>query len=589
MLIPVLLDTGASRNFVHPETVATAGLTTQQLNKPVKFTDINGVTSTVTRYCKLELERRGEKFKITALVHPIKVPAKVIVGITDLAEPKIEQLASAEELKIPEHLTVVCDVFDPKRVPLVQGGTHFTIETTGPLPAPAKPYPVSAQHKEEEKKQLQELLSSQRIRHAQNPVTAAPAFFVKKQCKNCHQLRCTCGKRDHEWRWVIDYRKLNAVTPQDPFPLPNIPATLDKFARYARYTKLDLDVAFHTFPIAEADKHKTAFVTDDGIYEFNVMPFGVKNAPAMLQRTMNRILAKYPWCTVYMDDILIGADNSTELKVREILVMKELLNYGFRVKLRKCRFDVSTVDHLGFILAPDGVRPDKDKTAGIRDFPMPTTKRDVQAFLGLTNYYRAFVPNYSAIAVPLTDMTKKDAPSDFPGLTGNALKAFDTLRLHWDKPNALAPYDPDQPVTLITDASDEAYGIILEQGGRPLVFSSGKFTATERNWTVTDRELFACVQAHKRFGYMLQGQVEWHTDHKALEALRGNLADTPRRVRWREFLEPFPFVIKYVPGETMKADAMTRHSAYEGGFGAIRTVLDEDRFGDYGRTDIERE
>ena len=208
------------------------------------------------------------------------------------------------------------------------------------------------------------------------------------------------------------------------------------------YVKFDIDSAFHLVPVRQQDRHKTAFVSSLGLFEWNVMPFGLKNAPATFQRMI-------------------------------------------------------------------------DST--------------VRGFLGVVGYYREFMPRYSEIALPLTDLTKDDAPASHSELPPSAFHAFRQIQEYWANPQNLAPYDPSKPVHLVTDASSQAWAAVIEQGGRPLAFLSGKFTESERKWGTTDRELFACLQAHKKMPHLLQGDTTWWTDHKALESLKTTLANSLAR------------------------------------------------------------
>jgi hypothetical protein len=204
--------------------------------------------------------------------------------------------------------------------------------------------------------------------------------------------------------------------------------------------------------------------------------------------------------------------------------------------------------------------------------------------LGVTGFYRDFYRNgdrgYSEDAYPLTELTKDTAPASFDPLPADALKAFETIRAYWANPRNLGRYVDGEPVDLVTDASSTAYGGVIEQKGRPLAFFSGKFTPAERNWSTTDRELFACLKAHEKFGYLLQGPTTWHTDHQVLQSLRTVLADNPRRARWRETLDNFPFLIKYRPGKQMHVDGLTRHSADGHDAKEVENVLEGWRFGD---------
>ena len=485
---------------------------------------------------------------------------------------------------LPKEFQDFADVFDldyDKNPPKPLHGIQFHLKTKGDeLPPPATPYPQSAQDRATEEEETERLLKLDRIEPSQSP-TAAAAFFVNKQCKGCHQLRCTCGKRDHPRRWVVDFRPVNALTPQDAYPLPSIPELLNIAPGHRWYIKFDIDSAFHLVLVAPEDRHKTAFVTSKGLFQWKVMPFGLKNAPATFQRMIDSVLSSVRhFCRSFIDDGICWANTREELVDRFRQVLTLLRQAGLRLKLDKCEFFLPEVHFLGHIINKNGTSTDPEKTKAILDWPEPRTKTDVRGFLGLTQYYREYYPQFSIDALPLTELTKDGAPNKFDKLPQQAMDAFLKIKAYWSNPRHLHAHSPDLPTDLFTDASSEGWGGSIEQLGAPIAFGSGKFTPAERKWPTTDRELFACLQMHRKFPHYLQGNVTWWTDHKALESLRTTLANSPRRVHWAETLNNFPFVIKYRKGKEMHVDGMTRHSTFpqDAGFGGSENLLDPDKF-----------
>lgn len=487
------------------------------------------------------------------------------------------------ETELPTEYSDYADVFDldyDKNPPDPKHGITCTVKTReGKLPPAATPYPMSEKEHEEENKQIAKLLKLGRIEPSTSP-TAAPAFFVKKQCLSCGQLRCTCGKMDHEKRWVIDYRALNALVDQDAYPLPSIPDLMSFTPGHEFYVKFDIDSAFHLIPVPPEFRPLLAFCSSSALYQWTVMPFGYKNAPAIFQRMINAVLSPVSaFCRAFMDDGLIWADSYEDIVSRTRQVLECLRQAGLRAKLRKCQFHVQSVNYLGHVIGKEGIFTDPAKLQGIVDFPEPRTKTDIRGFLGLVNYYREFYPNLSRDALPLTRLTKNDAPASHPdGIPDDARQAFEKIRAYWSDPAHLAPYAPGKPVELFTDASTEAWGGVIEQDGKPIAFMSGKFDDAQRNWATTDRELYACLMAHEKFRHYLQGPTTWYTDHKALESLRTTLANSPRRVHWRETLDQFPFVVRYRKGKDMHVDGFTRHSSWDKSTGENEPILGSDRF-----------
>ena len=264
-----------------------------------------------------------------------------------------------QEVSLPAEYEDFADLFClnyDKSPPVPSHGAVCTITTTDSrLPPPGSLIPLSSQDRAEEARQLEKLLFLGRIQPSSYP-TAAGSFFVNKACLSCHQLRCTCGHRRYERRWVIDYRAINALTPQDAYLLPSIPELMSVASRHRRYVKFDIDSAFHLVPVAVADHPKTAFVCSRGLYEWTVMPFELKNAPATSQRMIDSVLLPTrAYFRAFMDDGTIWADSREDIVTRTRHVFSLLRAAGLRIKLRKCQFHVSAIAYLGHVIGVNGI------------------------------------------------------------------------------------------------------------------------------------------------------------------------------------------------------------------------------------------
>ncbi len=219
-------------------------------------------------------------------------------------------------------------------------------------------------------------------------------------------------KKTGELRLCVDFHGLNKISKKDRYPLPLISDLLNS-ARSARiYTKLDLRHAYHLVRIAEGDEWKTAFQTRYGSFEWRVMPFGLTNAPAAFQRFVNDIFADMldVSVVVYLDDILIYSDNPADHQEHICEVLRRLRANGLYCKGSKCEFHWDSVEYLGYILSPEGLRMSEDKVKAILDWPVPRKVKDIQSFLGFANFYRRFIHEYSDIVIPLTHLTCKGTP-----------------------------------------------------------------------------------------------------------------------------------------------------------------------------------
>jgi hypothetical protein len=294
------------------------------------------------------------------------------------------------------------------------------------------------------------------------------------------------------------------------------------------------------------------------------MPFGLTNAPAVFMNHMNHILRDLPFVVVYLDDILVFSKDKMEHVEHVKQVLIRLRRSKFYAKLSKCDFFKSQIKFLGYIVSKDGIAADPDKVRAMKDYPIPTTVTDTRAFLGLANHFRKFIPNFSQIALPLTELTKGNVSKKrgrFVSVpwTAKCQESFEKLKQALCEAPVLALPDLNKPFTVITDASDFAMGAILEQDGRPIAYESRKFSPAEANYTTTDRELMAVIHALTVWRCYLEGpEFIIQTDHNPLVHLQTQKTLNKRQIRWSEFLQGYNFQWQYRPGASNPADPLSR-------------------------------
>jgi hypothetical protein len=274
----------------------------------------------------------------------------------------------------------------------------FEFHLVDDVPVKQRPYRAPFSHRRIIEQKVQDMLDAGIIRHSTSP-WASPVILV--------------DKKDGTKRFCVDYRKLNAKTVTDNFPLPLVDDILSHFrsGRPKYFSKADCAAGYHQRAIKESDKQKTAFVTHNGLYEFNVTPFGPKNCPAGFQREMNAILQPVLtiYCFVYMDDIIIFSDHSYEDHIVALeAVFALLLKNGVKLKLKKCEFFQEEISFLGHRLTQNGLAPDLDKVKALVDMPYPQDLPSLRRFLGMAGYYRRFIKNFSSIVAPLNRLTRKN-------------------------------------------------------------------------------------------------------------------------------------------------------------------------------------
>ena len=413
------------------------------------------------------------------------------------------------------------------------------------------------------------------IRPSTSPA-GAPILFVKK--------------KNGSLRLCVDYRGLNFLTIKNRYPLPLIGESLDRLSKARIYTSIDMVAAYNRLRIREGDEWKTAFRTRYGHFEYTVLPFGLTNAPATFQSFVNKLLAeRLDLCViVYLDDIVIYSMNR-EQHIEDVKwVLQRLKDNKLFINNDKCKWFTDSIDFLGFIVSPKGVQMQQDKIEAIQQWPAPKNVSEIQGFLGLCNFYRRFIKNFSKLALPLTSMLKGSAelhkrgikrkrtpgrsrsrsrersPNDF--LTPEAYEAFKHLREAFLKAPILQHFDPARPIRVETDASDKAIGGILGQPDdkghwHPVAYFSRKLIPAECNYEVHDKELLAIVFAFKQWRHYLEGareQVLVLTDYRNLSRFMLTTKLTPRQVRWAQELSRYNFVIDYRPGSKNPADGLSR-------------------------------
>ena len=292
------------------------------------------------------------------------------------------------------------------------------------------------------------------------------------------------------------------------------------------------------------DREKTAFCTPDGLFEFNVMPFGLCNAPATFQRLMDTALAGLPWstCLVYLDDIIILGKDFTSHPNNIQLVFECLRQAGLKLQPAKCTLCGESVSFLGHIVSSSGIAADPSKTSKVSTWPVPTCRREVQQFLGLANYYRRFIKDFASIAKPLHHLTEKNVKFEW---TPSCQEAFELLKSKLTSPPVLAHPDFQLPFILDTDASATGIGAVLSQchsDGKEevIAYASRTLSKPERRYCTTRRELLAVVTFVKHFrAYLLGRLLSTHrpwvsnmaTEFQGAGGSASTMDNTPARVQ----------------------------------------------------------
>ena len=444
---------------------------------------------------------------------------------------------------------------------------HLDIGRSSPVKQYARRMPYSLRGPVEEA--IKDMLERKIIRPSVSP-WASPVVLVKK--------------KEGSYRFCVDYRRLNALTKTDVYPLPRIEDYLDALSGVRYFSTLDLAARYWQVPMHPDSVEKTAFVSHAGSYEFLVMPFGLKNAPATFQRLMANVLAGLPQrvCMDYIDDILVVGQTFEEHLENLRTVLQRLREAGLKLKPSKCDLLKTEVQYLGYVVSADGIKIDPRKTQAVRDFPVPKNVRSLREFLGLTSYYRRFIDGYSRMAKPLYQLTKKDVPYSW---SPAHQQAFERLKERLTAVPVLVYPNFTMPFLLETDASRDGLGAVLAQRQldgtmRPIAYASRTIQGAEARYASSELEALGVVWATRHFRHYLFGhRCIVFTDNVALKSLLATPHPSGKLARWGLELQELDLTIQHRSRrENRNADALSRNPV-EDGNRLGRDVITEQRPG----------
>ncbi len=371
-------------------------------------------------------------------------------------------------------------------------------------------------------------------------------------------------KPDGTLRFCNDFRRVNEVSEFDGYPMPRVDELIDRLGRARFISTLDLTKGYWQVPLTEDAKPKTAFSTPSGHWQYRVLPFGLHGAPATFQRLMDVLLRPHQaYAAAYLDDVIVHSESWEEHLELLRRVLMELRRAGLTANPRKCHLALFEAKYLGFQVGRGIVKPQEKKVAAILSAPRPSTKTQVRAFLGLAGYYRCFIPNFSSLAAPLTDLTRKGQPEKTPW-SPEADLAFQQVKAALTSEPLLRAPDFGCPFLLQTDASDTGLGAVLSQvvdgEEHPVIYISRKLTPAERRYATVEKEALAVKWAVLELRYYLLGRkFTLITDHAPLQWM-ARAKDTNARVtRWFLALQDFHFVIRHRAGTAnANADGLSR-------------------------------
>ena len=386
---------------------------------------------------------------------------------------------------------------------------------------------------------------------------SSPVILVKKSSSN-------------EFRFCVDFRKINNVIKKDLYPIPRIDDTLENLQGASIFTTLDMKNSFHQIPLAQNSREYTAFRTISGNYQFKSVPQGLNVSSAAFTRACNIAftdqIGKFMYA--YIDDLVVYSKSFDEHLNQLDEILNQIEKCGFKLGINKCTFASSSVKYLGHIVNKNGIQVDPAKTKAISQATRPRNAKQARSFLGTAGYYRKFIKNFAGIAAPLTNLTKKNTRFKW---TKECQEAFDILKNKLTTAPVLTYPHRERKYILHTDASENAVGAVLNQynettnSEQPIAYYSRKLKDTENKYSISEREALAIFEGVKNFKpYLWLQNFKIVTDHTALKYLLKNKHTVPRIARWALFLSDFDYEIEYKSGKShFVPDYLSRNASNE--------------------------
>ena len=414
-----------------------------------------------------------------------------------------------------------------------------------------KPYRMGEVKRKEMNKIINEMKLYNIIEES-DAAGGAPALLVQKP--------------DKSWRLVINYIELNKICKKRCYPMPNVDDYITALRGYSYYTILDLAHGYFQIELGKDEREKTAFVTEDGKYQFKRLPMELVDAPFYFQKLMNKVMGdmKYSICLGYFGDIPIMRTTFEDLVKNMEAIFERLIKFNLKCRPDKCRFGIRQLKFLGHIVSGEGLRPDPDKVAVLKKLKPPKSLKQLQSHLGCYNYFSRYIKDFAKIAAPLYQKIKKNIPFEF---TEDDLNNWERLRNSLIEDCLLVHFDPRKDIKLMVDASNAAVGGVLlqfENEWRPISYFGHKLLKYQLSYTVTEKECLAVVIGVCKYRHYLEGkEFIIVSDHHALCSLKKTNPRLARLHRWAVLLSIFRYKIVYSKGKEHPLDCLSRAEGLE--------------------------
>lgn len=500
------------------------------------------------------------------------IEKKVVVVVTNTKNPpllgrtflrtfnfQLRQVNSVNSIGIEQNFSVITDTIKSEFSELFSDGlglykpSKITLSISeNAKPIFCKPRPVPLAWKDKVEKQLRDLIAKDVLEPVDNSEWGTPLVPILKpngELRICGDYKVTINK------FLIDYK----------YPLPRIDEIFAALQGGKLFTKLDLSNAYNQLELDRESQLLCTWSTHIGTLKMKRMPFGIKPAAAIFQKTMENLLREIPGVVVYQDDITVTGKNLQQHVANLKLVLSKLVSAGLKVNLSKCEFFQKQINYLGFTIDEQGLKKNEERISSVLNAPTPCNISEVRGFLGMVNYYSKFIPNYASKMSPLYELLQKNTKFVW---SRKCQEAYINIKKDITSDQLLAHFNPSLPIILTTDASNNAVAGVLSHKfpnneNKPVAFVSRALSKSERNYSTLEKEALAiifCVTKLRQ--YLLGTNFILRTDHKPLLAIFGDkglpVMAAARMQRWAFILSGFSYSIEYVKGSSNTADSLSR-------------------------------
>lgn len=533
--VTAMVDSGSTNSFIRPEVAEQLGLTCEHSSERVSMAS-SPLMATTQGHCLVNLKVCDLSYKLFKLSLLPNLCSEVILGQDFMKMHECVQFDTRGDLPKLTVCGVAAMKLDPPSLfANLSPDCH-------PIATPSRRY--SQTDRNFIRDEVQKLLQEGIIEKSNSPWRA--------------QVLVTSDER-HKRRMVVDYScTINKYTLLDAYPIPRVNNIIQDMSQYHVFSKLDLKSAYHQVPLREDEKAYTAFEADGQLLQFTRIPFGLTNAVAGFQRTMDSIITDsgLKGTYAYIDDVIVCGKDKAEHDLNLARFKEVTAQYSLTLNESKCQYGLTEISYLGYQLSNGTLRPDPDRLQPLRDLPLPSDTASLRRTLGLLSYYSQWIPNYSSRIAPLLSI------ASFPA--GPEAKAcFDTLKEDICEAS-VAALDDRLPLEVETDASATTLAATLSQNGRPVAFFSRTLSKTERLHPAVEREACAIIEAIRKWRQILIGRhFKIITDQQAVSFMfkrdHGSRIKNDKIMRWRLELTDYQYDIQYRPGkDNLSADALSR-------------------------------